>query len=192
MVMKKFVPSCHSIWSTSYWADYGPAYAIVAIVMSFICVFPSFVNDSDFIEGLKRLPWFILLIAVVPIGLFWLMNKYSITRGLIIDGEILIYKGLWKKKISPQDIVAIKITKAIMMNSKGRKTDATDKDGNQLYTMFLLKGYMPWAMNEKEGRELTSDLTFQSCYGEYTLCRLVYDQEVIDHLLRLNPNIVIC
>ena len=121
-----------------------------------------------------------------------LADKYSIKNGLTIDGETLIYKRLRKKKISPQDIVAIKITKATTSIGRGGHIDLIDKDGNQLYTMFLLKGYMPWAMNEKEGRELTRDSTFQSWYGEYAFCSVIYDQEVIDYLLRLNPNIVIC
>ena len=101
---------------------------------------------------------------------------------------------IWDLKRLPWVIlfVAIKITKAVMGHRYGKDTDLTDKDGNQLYTMFLLKGYMPWAMNEKEGEELTSDGMFQTCYGEYAFCYLVYDQEVIDYLLRLNPNIVIC
>lgn len=181
--MKKFVPRCHPIWSF-VWPPY-------VIGMSLICAFGFLTNGFDFISDLKRLPWLILIVAITT-GLFWFMHKYGITRGLIIDGETLIHKGLWKRKILPQNIVAIKITKAVMGHRYGKDTDLTDKDGNQLYTMFLLKGYMPWAMNEKEGAELTSDHSFQICYGEYAFCSVIYDQEVIDHLLRLNPNIVIC
>ena len=126
-----------------------------------------------------------------PSLLMPLAEKHSIKNGLTIDGETLIYKRLQKKKISPQDIVAIKITKATIRPRYGEESGLIDKDGNQLYTMFLLKGYMSWAMNEKEGEELTSDGMFQTCYGEYAFCYLVYDQEVIDYLLQRNPNIIV-
>ena len=185
--MKKFVPSYHSKSHILV-----PIGIIGALILSCLCVIVAMLEtDRTFLSCLKLFPQIFLLISVsfLPLAL---LEKYSITRGLIIDGETLIRKGLWKKKISPQDIVAIKITKAAIRFRYGAESDLIDKDGNQLYTMFLLKGYMPWAMNEKEGTELTSDGRFQTCYGEYAFCYLVYDQEVIDHLLRLNPNIVIC
>ena len=181
--MKKFVPSRYSIWSYG-WRSY-------AVLMIIIFIIGFVANDYDFISDLKSAP-FLALILSSPLGISWLMDKYYITRGLIIDGESLIRKGLWKKEIFPQDIAAIKITRAVIEHRYGTQTDLTDKDGNQLYTMFLLKSYMPWAMNEKEGQSLKDDVSFGSFYREYTLCYLVYDQEVIDHLLRLNPNIVIC
>ena len=185
--MKKFVPRCHPESHLLV-----PFFITITFICSCLCVIVAILeNDRPFLACLKIFPEMFLPMSVLTL-LFPLSEKYSIKSGLIIDGETLIRKGLWKKKISPQDIVAIKITKAAIRFRYGAESDLIDKDGNQLYTMFLLKGYMPWAMNEKEGKELTSDATFQTCYGEYAFCSVVYDQEVIDHLLRLNPNIVIC
>ena len=185
--MKKFVPSCHSRAHILV-----PIGVIGTLILSCLYVIIAILeNDRPLLSCLILFPQMFLPISV-PLLPLALLEKYSLTRGLIIDGETLIRKGLWKKKILPQDIVAIKITKATIRPRYGAESGLIDKDGNQLYTMFLLKGYMPWAMNEKEGEELTSDGMFQTCYGEYAFCYLVYDQEVIDYLLRLNPNIVIC
>ena len=185
--MKKFVPKNHSQSHLLV-----PLFIISALILSCLCVIIAILeNDRPLLSCLKPFPQIFLPSSALTL-LLPPLEKHSIPRGLIIDGETLIHKGLWKKKISPQDIVAIKITKAVIHFTRGGDVDLIDKDGNQLYTMFLLKGYMPWAMNEKEGKELTSDTTFQTCYGEYAFCSVVYDQEVIDHLLRLNPNIVIC
>ena len=188
MAVKKFVPNCHP---SSHLVV--PLVILTALILSCLYVIIAILeNGRLFLSDLKIFPEIFLPISVLTLPLPFL-EKHSIKNGLIIDGETLIRKGLlWKKKISPQDIVAIKITKAAISIGRSGDIDLIDKDGNQLYTMFLLKGYMPWAMNEKEGRELTSDRTFQSWYGEYAFCSVIYDQEVIDYLLRLNPNIVIC
>ena len=187
MAVKKFVPNCHP---SSHLVV--PLVILTALILSCLYVIIAILeNDRPLLSCLILFPQMFLLISV-PLLPLALLEKYSLTRGLIIDGETLIRKGLWKKKILPQDIVAIKITKVTIRPRYGAESGLIDKDGNQLYTMFLLKGYMPWAMNEKEGRELTSDRTFQSWYGEYAFCSVIYDQEVIDYLLRLNPNIVIC
>lgn len=185
--MKKFVPESHAIWDLLI-----PVCVAASLIIPFIGAIGAMLElGSTFVACVKLFLKLFLLISLSSIP-FFLLHKYNITRGLIVDGETLIYKGLWKRKILPQDIVAIKITRAITQPEYGAPINMTDKDGNQLYTMFLLKGYMPWTMNEVEGTELTSDGTFHACYGEYAFCSVVYDQEVIDHLLRLNPNIVIC
>ena len=185
--MKKFVPRCHPRSHLLV-----PLFIITTLILSCLCVLVAILEKGRlFLSDLKLILQSFLPVFVLTL-LFPLSEKYSIPSGLIIDGETLIHKGLRKKKIAPQDIVAIKITKAVIHFTRGGEIDLIDKDGNQLYTMFLLKGYMPWVMNEKEGKELTNDATFQSCYGEYAFCSVIYDQEVIDYLLRLNPNIVIC
>ena len=184
--MKKFVPRRHACF-----IDWKESILIWVIGFFIIAALGIFGNDYDLLSDLKVLP----MIAVVwasPLALLWLCYKYGCTRGLIIQGEHILYKGLWKKSVDIQSITAIKITRASNNRRYSSLGLLKDENGNQLYSMFLVKIYMPWAMNQKEGQEMKCDVDFSSWGREYIICQLVYDQEVIDHLLRLNPNIVIC
>ena len=182
--MKKFVPHTydHSIWKEILFT--------LIIGFSFITVFGFLANDYDLISDLKTLPFLVLIFSSVLIPC-WAIIKYEMTTGLFINGEELLYRHFRKKFLNPQDIIAIKITRAAVGYRFSPIDFLKDNDGNQLYSMFLLKNYMPWAMNEKEGQEMTCDMEFSTWGREYIICRLVYDQEAIDHLLRLNPNIVV-
>ena len=183
--MKKFVPSMHTRpWS---WKEYMLAWMSVLVAMV-ILVFKG--NDCDLLSNLKRLSA-IALIWSLPLFLVWLCDRYMPTRGVIIQEETLLWKGFWKKSIDPQSITAIKITQASSRRRHRPFPLMKDENGNQLYSMFLLKIYMPWVMNEKEGQEMQCDEDFCIWGREYIICRLVYDQEVIDYLLRLNPDIVV-
>ena len=42
-----------------------------------------------------------------------------------------------------------------------------------------------------KGKKDVSDDTFRSVFREYVLCACIYDQNIINHLLTLNPNIYI-
>ena len=145
-------------------------------------------NENNIFSTLSLNFWVAWIVTISPV-LIW--SHYETTRGLIIDGESLTCKGLWKKAITPQEIVAIKITRTMLRSRFGKDIPLTDQNGNQLYTMFLMKDYMGWWMPEKEGQALRTSSSFQTSFGEYAHCRVIYDQEVIDYLLQRNPNIIV-
>lgn len=176
--MKKFVPHAHSRLKF-FWP--------IGVVLAGFVVVPGF-----FINLLRGLIAGALLFLGYELWLL-LAEKYETTRGLIVDAEKLLYKGLWKRPVDVQRIVAIKIARASTTFKCGDSplNDIKDREGNQLYSMFFLTSYMPWTMAEKEGEPWVNDQGFQHWFREYIICRLVYDQEVIDYLLRLNPDIVV-
>ena len=115
--------------------------------------------------------------------------KYLNTFGLYIEDDNIYFKTLFrKKKINPEEIVAIKIARAVIKLSRaGEGANLIDRQGNQLYTMVFVNG----EMLEEDLKKDNSDNLFLTCYERYIICYCVYDQSIIDYLLTLNPNIIV-
>ena len=134
---------------------------------------------------------FVLMTAAVGGITIYLLSR----EGMWIDGEEVWCRKLRKRRIHPREVKAIVITRAVMaMNNQvlpgWRETDLEDESGNQLYTMFFMKEYMPWCMRawQEDGR-LISDFRFP--FREYAFCRTVYDSEVITYFRERNPELVV-
>ena len=69
----------------------------------------------------------------------------------------------------------------------GKNVPLVNKKGEPLYSMILLKESDLWERTKTDA----GDYTFRCAYGEYAFCICTYNQEIIDHLLTLNPNIYI-
>ena len=148
------------------------------LVLPFLLAYPSRSHGSVAVP-LIGVP---ALIAATVIGV-----KYCNTFGLYVNGSVLIYKTFWKKKIDPQKIGAIKIARAVYPVKSGGDVPLINKKGEPIYSMILLKESDLW---EREKHDLT-DHAVREIYGEYAFCTCTYNQEIIDHLLTLNPNIYI-
>lgn len=134
---------------------------------------------------------FVLLIAAVGGIAMYLLSR----EGMWIDGGEVWCRRLRKKRIDPREVEAIVVTRSVMAMKNQvlpgwREIDLKDESGNQLYTMFFMKEYMPWCMRawQEDGR-LISDLRFG--FHEYAFCRTVYDSEVIAYFRMRNPELVV-
>ena len=118
--------------------------------------------------------------------------RYVKKFGLIISEDTICYKGWRKKEISPQNIKAIRISKAVIQigHHYSKYIDMKDSDGNQLYTMFLLHTYYPWDMHQPDA-PTAGDLSFDACHRQCIFCYAIYDQNAVDYLKTLNPDIVV-
>ena len=174
--MKKFVRQCHDM-DNDVWLLYLVLVVFVAVLMIVQRVFPGLV---------------IGVLAVLAL-LIWLADRYARRQGMTIDGEMVSFWDIRRKRVDPTCVAAIKITRAVKLASRyGPEVELKDKNGELLYTMFFLNCYMPWLMDEKSGDALPEDIGFGSVFREYIICRTVYDQEVIDYFRQRNPDIVIC
>ncbi len=137
-----------------------------------------------------------LAVSIMIHGILFLLAVmwycYVKKFGLHISENTICYKGWRKKEISPQNIKAIRISKAVMQigSRYSRYIDMKDSDGNQLYTMFLLHTYYPWDMHQPDA-PTTGDLTFEACHRQCIFSRTMYDQKAVDYLKTLNPEIVV-
>ena len=132
-------------------------------------------------------PWFLigalLIIAVTIPGV-----RFVNSIGLYVDHKTIYYKTLSKKKINPDEIIAIRVTTTMFQGRFSSATEMTDADGNKLLSMFFLNGFDP-GMQSQAGCD--KDSYFLSEYKKFIICDCVYDQSVIDYLLTLNPNIIV-
>lgn len=148
------------------------------LLLPFLLAYPSR-SDGSVAVPLIGVP---ALIAATVVGL-----KYCNTFGLYVNGSVLIYKTFWKKRIDPQKIGAIKIARAVYHQQYSSDVPLINKKGEPLYSMILLKESDLWERTKTDA----GDYTFRCAYGEYAFCICTYNQEIIDHLLTLNPNIYI-
>ena len=133
-----------------------------------------------------------LLVMAISMLALWLIR----TSGLYFNGCAISYKVLRRKNIDVNDIAGIKVARAVTRGGKYfDDINLTNANGEQLYTMLFVKEYMPWLMGSEKfvdaAGEGLSDLAFRSNFGEYVICSCVYNQIVVDHLLTLNPSIIV-
>ena len=128
---------------------------------------------------------------------FTILGMYLTSKsGLYVQDNSLYFRILRSKKIDPSEIIWIRKAPAFMRGGKYlRDRPIKDEEGNQLYSMLLMSDCVslrlhPECWNDFDGYP-RNDLSLRDGYGEYVLAYAKYDQSVIDHLLTLNPNIIV-
>ena len=158
----------------------------------------SAVGVSIFIWGILR--WYIpqfgvsdvanlMVKLLVFIVLLVLNYGYFSTTGLYIKNNCIYYKNFRKKGVTLSEVAAIKITRAVM--HPGDRDNLFDKNGNQLYVMFLVRGPLDEVDLAEDLKKDMSNNYFKTFNGKHIICSCIYDQSVIDYLLTLNPNIIV-
>ncbi len=131
--------------------------------------------------------WPICLAVSTASGiLLYMLCRARRASGLYIVNDSLYYRGFFcRKKIIPGEIAGIKIIKAC---TEGifLSYELKDKDNKTLYNAIFVSAVIPEMSSYN-----VSDLYFQRRYRKHIICSVIYDQELISYIEKLNPQVVI-
>ena len=131
-------------------------------------------------------------IILVLLGTIFLV-RYIKSMGVYIDNESVLFKTWFiKKSICVEEIAAIKIEKAIQGSNLGKSFFLKDKQGRPLFSMIAVSSYDADMLRQSPDQDQKGDTDFCQKFKKSVLFYSVYDQSVIDYLLTLNPNIIVC
>ena len=107
--------------------------------------------------------------------------------GVYIDNKSVLFKTCFSRKATcVEEIVAIKIERAIQKSINWPAFYLKDNRGNQLFEMIAVSKYDADMLQPARGHT-----DFIAKFKEHVLFFSIYDQSVIDYLLTLNPNIIV-
>lgn len=150
-------------------------YATLCVLLLIITV-----NNRNMILGC------LMILFAITILLFALIKLYN-GKGVYIDNDKVYYKNIKKQIINIESIKGIKVVKAYTAKGKyGGFYPLRDREGNELYTIVLLKNITEDMINFSEG-----DLWFIQEFKNQIFCSAVYEEDAIEYLKLLNPNIKI-
>lgn len=115
-----------------------------------------------------------------------LIIKYDNSTGLYIKGINIYYRNFKSNEISVEDIAGVKIIQAYSVGKYKTFYPIKNKRGEMLYSVFFLKSLTEEMYPYKKG-----DLWFNKEFKEHIICSTVYEQNVIDYLKDINPDIKI-
>ena len=129
-------------------------------------------------------------IAVFSMVLFLLLlyiYKNALQNGLHIEGDSIYYKDIVRRKIKPEKIKGIKITKDTMPEgTKSYFVPRVDENGNYVYCMIFLKELYDDMRTYNRDHQC-----FSSEYHECIMFKTVYDLPAINRLRELIPDLVV-
>ncbi len=127
-----------------------------------------------------------LALSVVSGILLYMLCRARKASGLYITNDGLYYKGFFSsKKIIPEEIAGIKIVKSCT-ESIFLSYELKDKNNQTLYNAIFLSTVIPEMSSYN-----VSDLYFQRRYRKHIICSVIYDQELINYIEKLNPQVMI-
>ncbi len=170
--MNKFLPTTHA---TSNMRFIGALCTGVFLLNSIPYYYKLGINIISIIS--------VLLAIMCPVAV-----KRLDQMGVIFSGAKIHERTFFKMKlIDPAQIVAIKKSVQLTQNHLyGPFVPLKDKQGNLMYNMFFVRK-IDAGMPGHDG----GDVRFLHDFRKWTICVCIYDQEAIDYLLTLNPNIVV-
>lgn len=112
--------------------------------------------------------------------------RYSYYAGVYINDKNMLYKGIFfKRNIDIDSVTCIRQEPERYSNMQTYDAILTDENGNIKFQMYFNHGY--YAKDEENGYIFIEEI--KRMFKERCICRCVFDQEAIDYLLTLNPNI---
>lgn len=158
---------------------------LICIYLIFVVTSILFVYRIDrSIKVLAIVGMFVLILTGFTVYLIKVFNSI----GLYLKDDILYYKTICGiKQVTPFDVIGIKIIKSQYMTGKfGWIFDLKDSKGNNLYSAVFLK-----QIKEEMKIYDRGDISFNFEFKDYIMFSVVYNDELINEIIRINPRILI-
>ena len=96
----------------------------------------------------------------------------------------MYYRNFKSTKINVEDIVGVKIIQAYSCSENKPFYPIKNAKGEMLYSAAFLRSVTEEMYHYKDG-----DLWFNREYRKHIICWTIYEQDAIDYLKDINPNI---
>ena len=123
----------------------------------------------------------IAAVAVVIIAIF--VCRHVDSMGLYIDGTDVCYKGMRRKEINVHDIAGVKVLQAYGASGYKGIYPIKESNGDKRYSAIFIRELQDGMQSYSRG-----DLWFNQEYREFVICSVLYDQNAIDYLKSINPD----
>lgn len=154
-------------------------HTIIAYVLVIAFVVFKIVRDKEMsVTSLLSILFFTAVLILVI--------KHDISTGLYIKGINMYYRNFKSTKIYVEDIAGVKIIQAYSVSKYKTFYPIKNTKGEVLYSAFFLRSLTEEMYHYKKG-----DLWFNNEYKKHIICSTVYEQNAIDYLKNINPNIKI-
>ena len=105
-------------------------------------------------------------------------------QGVYIKDDGLYYQVITKRKIDIEKIVALRIVKSETHTTSSTYSFVHDNKGSYAYSIIALS-----KIDETMNNYPYGDMRFVSDYRKYVIFQTIYEQELIDYIIRHNKTV---